>query len=456
MCDTLLATPNSTRGSITLFAKNSDRQRNEAQAVQCFSGMEFPDDSYLTCTYISIPQARRVHATVLSRPYWIWGAEMGANEHGVVIGNEGLHARDPAPRENALTGMDYVRLGLERAETASEAVCVITKLLEEFGQGGNCGHMTPNYYNNGFLIADHAEAFVLETVGRDWLTERICQVRSLSNTYSIGRGADRTSAGFAALIRRFGWSRNSTPDYAEVIRDPNREHIGHAGERRARSSSLLQSLDGQLSAIGMMNILRDHGPTNQGIPARGKPDYNVTLCMHAGSDERPGQTVASWVSDLHSRHAVHWVTGTAAPCTSIFKPVLMDVALPAHGPDPTDQFNAKTLWWWHEQLHRAALIDLSAFIADIRRERDELETDMHTRVMAVLGGGSAEERANVVAQCWKDAMETEDRWFARLRGTIPMDEGLYDSTWSEMNRISGMDLRTAERMAVTSINGSAA
>ncbi len=41
------------------------------------------------CTYIEIEQVPQTYAVVLSRPAWLWGAEMGANEHQVGIGNDG-------------------------------------------------------------------------------------------------------------------------------------------------------------------------------------------------------------------------------------------------------------------------------------------------------------------------------------------------------------------------------
>lgn len=66
--------------------------------------------SLLQCTYIEIEQAPLTHAVVLSRPAWLWGAEMGANEHGVCIGNEAVWGREEIQDQEALLGMDLVRL----------------------------------------------------------------------------------------------------------------------------------------------------------------------------------------------------------------------------------------------------------------------------------------------------------------------------------------------------------
>ncbi len=45
-----------------------------------FGSGQHPTGSQLKCTYISIPQAHHTYAVVLSKPTWMWGAEMGANQ----------------------------------------------------------------------------------------------------------------------------------------------------------------------------------------------------------------------------------------------------------------------------------------------------------------------------------------------------------------------------------------
>jgi secernin len=441
MCDTILATPEAAGQQIMLFGKNSDRQRNEAQTVEFFPASAHGASSEVRCTYLSIPQASHTHAVLLCRPFWLWGAEMGANEHGVVIGNEGLHARSPAPEEPALTGMDLLRLGLERATSAAEAVTVITELLERYGQGGNCGHLTPSYYNNGFLIADSREAFVLETVGREWLLERADSVRTMSNVYSIDQQVERTSAGLANMLRSSGWSDQANPHYAQVIANPNREHIGFAKARRARSNALLTSREGRLNGADFMNVLRDHGPKPESmLDWHPRETPTVTVCMHATTDVRPGQTVGSMVSELHQHDPVHWVTATSAPCISIFKPVLMD-APPLTGPLPTDRFDAATLWWRHERMYRAALTrDFGRFLTEIEPERDAFEDESRARIEAVRAGGSSADRQRVVAQCWNEADKLTQRWEQRVAQMSLRTEGAADlESWATLNRAAGMN-----------------
>lgn len=441
MCDTILAPPGATGEHVMLFGKNSDRQRNEAQVVESLPSATHALGSSVRCTYISIPQARSTYAVLLCRPHWLWGAEMGANEHGVVIGNEALHARTPPPEVCALTGMDLLRLTLERAASAVEAVEVMTTLLEEHGQGGNCGHITPSYYQNGFMIADARDAFVVETVGKDWLVEKVAGVRAISNRYSIGGAPYRRSAGLESLIRSLG-STVEPQSYAEALADPSKEHIGNALARRRCSTSLLESMVGRLESADLMGILRDHGHGDQFQPAwQAECTVRRTLCMHAGADDRGGQTVGSMVSELRPTGSLHWVTASAAPCISIFKPLLTDAHVPAHGPAPGNRFDPQTLWWRHEQLHRLALVDdFHRFSEEIRPERDALEAEFRTRMEQALAGATRAEQARVVSDCWRQAQEMETRWLATMRSRRISAVGPHLSAWLQLSQLAGLDL----------------
>jgi hypothetical protein len=136
------------------------------------------------------------------------------------------------------------------------------------------------------------------------------------------------------------------------------------------------------------------------------------------------------VSELHTDgHAVHWVTGTSAPCLSIFKPVLMDAGLPPQGPRPSDRWDATVPWWRHETLHRGAVLgDFSGILADLAPERDALETRF-IRHMAEAGPGH---RAEAAAACWAEAEAWEASWRRRRlpRGFVT-DAG-HHLAWQEL------------------------
>jgi dipeptidase len=328
-----------------LFAKNSDRDPNESQVLEWLPAAQHEPGSRVRCTWIDIPEAGTTNAVLLSRPWWMWGAEMGANEHGVVIGNEAVFTTQPYG-EPALLGMDLLRLALERAGDAAGATSVIIDLLERYGQGGACSYERRGFtYHNSFLIADRDGAMVLETAGRRWATEQVREgARSISNGLTI--------AGFA-----------------DSYGDHLRERVTACAVRRGRTQDAAARATGPAE---LMAALRDHG--EGGVPRWSL--MNGTLrapCVHAGGLVASSQTTASFVSDLRDQ-PLHWATATAAPCTSLFKPVRVDQPLDL-GPAPTNRFDPATLWWRHERLHRATMADLPGLLPRYRQARDLTESE---------------------------------------------------------------------------------
>ncbi|MEW6089360.1 MAG: peptidase U34 [Pseudomonadota bacterium] len=425
MCDTLVARGAGAAKGGMVFAKNSDREANEAQYPFFAPAANHAKGTRLRCTYIEIAQTARTHAVLLSRPFWMWGAEMGANEHGVVIGNEAVHAKIAPSATPALTGMDLLRLGLERGASAAEALETITTLLAGHGQGGNCAHKGRFEYHNAFIIADAADAFVLETVGREWAVERVTAKRSISNTYSIGRDFERLSAGAEQLAREHGLWREGTPfDFADVFANRKRSALASGHQRWCRTTALLNARRGGIGAAGMMAFLRDHG-AQAARRVDWRPDGILGGAVSAHSTYGPvrrfGQTTASWVSETDGGRMVHWLTATAAPDTGIFKPVFFGpgwgaAALPCFGPAPTDIYDPRTRWWAHERLHRAVLGNYPERLAAYAGERDRLEASFIERVEALLRrGGSAEEAAALSRAIWREADRAEARWLQLVK-----------------------------------------
>ncbi len=450
MCDTMVVRPEGTKSGALLFAKNSDREANEAQYLQHVAAADHAADENLACTYITIAQAAHTYSVLLSRPFWMWGAEMGTNEHGLIIGNEAVFSKIAPQKEPALLGMDLVRLGLERAASAAEAVEVITDLLTRYGQGGNCAHLGQFEYHNSFLIADaHGEAFVLETVGRDWVVERVAHKRSISNTYTIGTTFEGASQSLLPLAIERGFAREGEAfHFSDTFANRQRSNFATGSARWCRTSELLNARP-KNDAAYMMGILRDHGPvaTRQ---ADWRPDglMGGSVCAHAswGPIRRFGQTTASWVAEVGSGRAVHWLTGSASPDTSIFKPVFFGpgfegVDLPDFGPTPSDSFDPATLWWSHEQLHRAVLEDYAPRLASFAAKRDRLEASFIARVEALLTrGGSADEASALSKAIWQEAVAAERAWLTDVHAIPPRTRHkpsrLYRMHWKKLDQLA--------------------
>jgi secernin len=330
-----------------LFAKNSDRDPNEAQLLDWQPRRAHGSGARVRCTWIEIQQARETHSVLLSRPFWMWGAEIGANEHGVAIGNEAVFTKQPYAA-TGLTGMDLLRLALERAESAERAVALIGELLETHGQGGGCGHENRAFtYHNSYLVADARAAFVLETAGKLWRAERASGAYAISNALTL-------------------------PEFAREHSDPVRTRVAAAAERRACT---LAAAQGARSLSDLAAALRSHGAGAGHAPRYRWHNGGLNApCAHAGGRLASSQTTASWIAELTPDGARHFVTATAAPCTALFKPVRLCEPVEL-GPAPTDRFDAATLWWRHERLHRTVSRDPARLLPLFASERDALEAE---------------------------------------------------------------------------------
>ena len=98
MCDIIVSTPKVTRDHVMIFAKNSDRDPNEAQILEYIPKLKH-EGSEVKLTHIEYPQVKETYAILISRPWWIWGAEMGTNEFGLTIGNTAVFYKSKASYE---------------------------------------------------------------------------------------------------------------------------------------------------------------------------------------------------------------------------------------------------------------------------------------------------------------------------------------------------------------------
>ena len=386
MCDAMVALGDVTKKSSVIFAKNSDRPAGECQVLHFSPSRKPRPDGKVRCSYVQVPESEVALATIGCRPYWCWGYETGVNEAGVVGGNTAIFTRSLQLNEDiqppGLTGMDLLRFGLERGDTAEKAVEVVVGLLEKYGQWGSAVQGQDHdegYYENAFLLTDRKEAWVLETTGRRWISRRIDSgYWALSNQPTIRDEWTSISPDIKDLAQDMEWWKPEREefDFARVYGDHEHYSRQVSHIRWKRTSGLLEKNKGAIDVSSMMQILRDHyedtfldGPQFHQF----LPDFH-TVCMHDSLGKFTwGNTATSLIVELEQ-------DGTAPariflaylpPCTSIYigfawfdmLPEMLtrpgkaglDVCEPKSAPQ--DTFDASSLWWRFHRIVEAVRED---------------------------------------------------------------------------------------------------
>jgi len=351
MCDTI----GILLDSYALFGKNSDRSPNEPQATE-FHPARVCKEGSVAATYITIPQARETLAVLLSRPTWMWGAEIGVNEAGVAIGNEAVFTKGGYGKPE-LTGMDLLRLALERAQSAEQAANVIIELLETYGQGGNCGFDHKFYYDNSYLILDAAKLLVLETCRNSWVIKS-CPRASISNRLSIGTDGDRYGGG--------------TCDFAKTYSDPLFTFFSGSERRQRQSGCALPSVRDEAA---LAQALRTHDTNVHNPFAQGSVS---SCCMHFGAAVGD-HTTASMIARLDGSTPLVYLTGSSLPCVSLYKPYLF--GNPTRPPVSNAGDGASAAYWNTAEQYRRALIG-RVIPPEFYAERDALEASWRKDVSA--------------------------------------------------------------------------
>ena len=348
----------------------------------------------------------------------------------MVIGNEALSSVMPVSTEPKLLGMDLVRLGLERGKTAVEAVQVITAMVTRHGQGVFENDAGVRTYDNGFIVADPEEAYVIETAGHEWAVKRVQGALGISNVHSIG-------ADWAALSRTAQrhavesglWDDDGERfDFAEAFSDYSPRSRGRGAQRRGRSCAVLAQADGTTDLHTMIGILRDHSASDDPEAAGYDRLPNApSICMHHG-ENTGSNTAASLIADLcadGSRLPVYWCS-LYSPCLGLFLPVFIEGRIPSEL-SVGDAVPADGSPWWlfrdlekrtrrDEGFNEAAVSMLSSVWLGIQEDLIASAYDIASRAREVMDDG----RDEAGAQMLTDYMQrSTDRVLSIARQLTP-------------------------------------
>ena len=376
-CDSLVALAEATDDGSVFFAKNSDRPASECQPLALVPAARHSPGSRVRCQYIEIPQVEWTLRVLGSRPYWLWGLEHGVNEAGVAIGNHTVFTRDK-PSGEKLIGMDLVRLALERAATAEDAVGVLCDLIERYGQGGSGYHDTDFPYHSSFMVADRSRACLVETSDRHWAVRDVRTVASATNHLTIGSDWDAVSESARAHASEMKWWSGSDDgrfDFAAAFRDTSWVPPTFSSGRYRRTQQILSDHCGRIREETMRTALRDH--YDGSVYRRVYPpddERHLSVCMHA---DPIGTTTAAAVVRLPSdpRRLKRYSACLGPPCVGVFIPLYIEGVLP-RGIERGRESQDSGLWWGFRRLLNAVEEDLPRLAPLVREAWREDESAM--------------------------------------------------------------------------------
>lgn len=394
-CDTWVAMGDVTTCGYTILAKNSDRPTFGCQPLVLHPRRKWPAGSKIDLARITIAQVPETCATLGSSPYWSWGYEEGINEHGVAMGNQAIwtkvlteeiasHKAGKGPRLGP-TGMDLVRLGLERGKTAREALGAIAGVVRKYGQFGSAlpTRGLSGAYHNSFIIADPTEAWVLETAARHWVARRLRKgATSISNGVSLGTDFDLTSANVVRhAITKGWWPEDKTREFHfqhAYSRGTQKggQVVTRVHPRAMRSRRLLREKLGKIDVRWMMHIARSPGI-----------DMNATAssCVAVLPDTDERLPVFWWCASVPSSgcYVPFFIHGTGPPR-------IVSTA-GTHGsrterPSKTarDKFSAESYWWLFRDLSDKVRADPKARLPVVRKAFDALEKQFEAGLPDVI------------------------------------------------------------------------
>jgi dipeptidase len=359
--DMVVALARVTADGHTLFGHNSNRPRGEGASLVRSVGRDHAPGEVVRTTHVTLPQARRTASVLGGRAGASWGYEHGMNDKGLAAGWTPIRTRlvnDAA----CLTGPDLVRLALERASTALQAVEVLTDLIGRHGQGAFIGGGEDGP-DAALLVADRREAYVLEAAGRHWALAAIGSVRAVSDACFLRQDWDRISRGLSDLAIHRGWwpEDGCKLDFAGAIGQPGADLAG-ALHRWGRATMQLEQHSGAIDGPFLRRLLREQAEVfSPAEEPASEVETAASLIVRPGAGEE--EIPLAW-----------YAFGT--PAMSVYLPVLPLADPPAAYGDASGAGSHlwRSLRNWHERGRRDGRwrAAVRSGLAGLQQQLDEL------------------------------------------------------------------------------------
>jgi secernin len=335
--DTMVALGRATVDGSTILGQNCNSQLDRPMRLSSTPASRHSVGEHVRTQFLELPQPRQTHRVFGVQPYDDWGYVHGLNERQVAVAcvplcDSLMHA------EPALQGTDLVRLLLERCATALQAVDWLAELLAQYSQAIGPNFLENLARENIFLVADPAEAYVVETAGPFWVYQEIKEVRAVSDLRIIRQDWDRIAHGLADhAYSRGWWPQDGTKlDFAGALGESPLLHPD-ALHRWGRATLYLQEQNGHIDGSFVRKILCDH-ETDFPLSREQFP----SICRHATEGSSLATTL-SMITSLRKEPSslpMAWCC-FGPPCSGIYLPIFLDGDIPKEMLNASSQVVAK-------------------------------------------------------------------------------------------------------------------
>ncbi len=304
--DMVVALKKASANGTTLFGLNHHAVPGQRHSLHLAAGHPHEAGQSVTVSDVTFAQVKQTFAVLGLQPAGAWGFQYGVNECGVAAGVTDWKSRI-APANEGLTGLDLVRLALERGKSAQLAVEALTDLLERHGQTGD--HI--------YLFADKDEAFLLETCGRYWALLECGHSRVVTDTAMIRQDWRRLAPGLATHVIEKGWWQDdgSKIDFVRCLSE-NTDAARSAQRRWGRASLTVSQQHGAIDLHFLRHMLADHHSDSRHLfPPSGALDLASGFLVDLHASE--GALVA-WIAFGDPRAAVYFPVCLAGDLPTVF------------------------------------------------------------------------------------------------------------------------------------------
>uniref|UniRef100_A0A182TJ27 Uncharacterized protein n=1 Tax=Anopheles melas TaxID=34690 RepID=A0A182TJ27_9DIPT len=303
---------------------------------------------------------------ILNKPAGSWGAESGSNEKAVTIGLS--YSEQGAGGDGKVSALDLVRLGLERGESAPDAVDKLVALVEQHAPEDR------NALKAAFVVCDPAAVWLLNVAGQFWAAKQIQEssVALAATGFTIGASFDRSTDDLATKAQAAGaWDGAGEFSFSEAFG-------GSSATDALRSWPANEP--GVEGAFGLKHMFE---------------------CLRAvGTDPPTGPSHVSVLSG-EGELACHWFTATPQVSESVFKPFIFTAGAKISPLTRVPEGEAQTL------LHRLHSNRKWELVGSLLSSLEATCVDEVNRFLSEHSGESSHE----LDELMKDCVEAEVKFY---------------------------------------------